>query len=293
MINSQVSIEAKEVSVVYNNSFTAIENVDFSLSAGNICALVGINGGGKSTLFKSIMGQVKLSTGGILLSGMPVHQALKSNLVAYVPQSEDIDWDFPILVKDVVMQGRYGYMGILKRPSQQDKNMVQQAMEKMAIAHLSERQIGELSGGQKKRVFLARALSQQSKIILLDEPFTGVDFTTEASIMDLLQSLRDQGHLILVSTHNLGRVPDYCDEVILINKTVIASGSIASTYTQKNLESTFGGELTQVGISGKTLHKDDDDRTVVILSDHDKPAVFYGKEKQHAQLIKEPQDQQG
>ncbi len=224
---------------------------------------------------------------------MPVHQALKSNLVAYVPQSEDIDWDFPILVKDVVMQGRYGYMGILKRPSQQDKNMVQQAMEKMAIAHLSERQIGELSGGQKKRVFLARALSQQSKIILLDEPFTGVDFTTEASIMDLLQSLRDQGHLILVSTHNLGRVPDYCDEVILINKTVIASGSIASTYTQKDLESTFGGELTQVGISGKTLHKDDDDRTVVILSDHDKPAVFYGKEKQHAQLIKEPQDQQG
>lgn len=291
-MGTEVTIKSENVSVIYNNGFTAINNVDFTLSAGTICALVGINGGGKSTLFKSIMGLVKLNSGQIFLSGMPVKQALKNNLVAYVPQSEDIDWDFPILVKDVVMQGRYGYMGMFKRASQQDKDIVARAMEKMGILPLAERQIGELSGGQKKRVFLARALSQQSKIILLDEPFTGVDFNTENTIMNLLQELRNQGHLILVSTHNLGSVPDYCDDVILINRSIIASGPIETTFTQKNLEATFGGLLKQIGISGKTLHKDNDDRNVVILSDHEKPAVFYGKEQHESTLLKESLEQE-
>jgi len=287
MSSEQAVIESRQVSVVYNNGFTAIENVNFSLSAGTVCALVGINGGGKSTLFKSIMGLVRLSHGEISILGKPVQVALKQNLVAYVPQSEDIDWDFPILVREVVMQGRYGFMGFLKRASLKDKQIVDKAMERMGIAHLAERQIGELSGGQKKRVFLARALAQQSQIILLDEPFTGVDFTTEDAIMALLQELREAGNLILVSTHNLGSVPDYCDDVILINRTIVASGTVEQAFTQHNLEATFGGVLKQVGISGDTLHTDDDDRTVVILSDHEKPAVFYGKEQQNSQLVKE------
>lgn len=281
------SIVSENVSVIYNNGFKAIHDIDFSLSAGTICALVGINGGGKSTLFKSIMGLVKLNSGRILLCGMPVQEALKNNLVAYVPQAEDIDWDFPILVKHVVMQGRYGYMGFFKRPSKKDHQIVEQAMVRMGITDLAERQIGELSGGQKKRVFLARALTQQSKIILLDEPFTGVDFTTEDAIMDLLQELREQGHLILVSTHNLGSVPDYCNDVILINRTVVDAGSIESTFTQQNLSKTFGGVLKHVDIPGDAIHDDDDDRSMIILSDHDKPAVFYGKENQDKILVTE------
>ncbi|WP_432453009.1 MULTISPECIES: metal ABC transporter ATP-binding protein [unclassified Agarivorans] len=286
-MSKAVSIQAQEVSVIYNNGFTAIQDVSFDLSGGTICALVGVNGGGKSTLFKSIMGLVKLTSGKILLSGMSTQQALKSNLVSYVPQSEDIDWDFPILVKDVVMQGRYGYMGWLKRPTKKDHAIVDQAMQRMGIAELATRQIGELSGGQKKRVFLARALSQQSRIMLLDEPFTGVDFNTENAIMDLLKSLKKQGYLILVSTHNLGNVADYCNDVILINRSVVATGTVETTFTQQNLAATFGGVLKQMGISGSDLHKDDDQRTVTIISDHEKPAVFYGSKTEHSQLLTE------
>ncbi|WP_375748911.1 metal ABC transporter ATP-binding protein [Vibrio sp. HN007] len=280
-------IEASGLSVVYKNGFTAIHDVSFELNAGTICALVGINGGGKSTLFKSIMGLVKLTEGDIKLSGVSTKQALKSNMVAYVPQSEDIDWDFPILTKDVVMQGRYGYMGFFRKPSDKDHAAVHSAMEKMGILALADRQIGELSGGQKKRVFLARALAQKSKIILLDEPFTGVDFTTENAIMSLLRELQLDGHLILVSTHNLGSVPDYCDQVLFINRTIVAAGPIETTFTQENLMATFGGVLKQVGIKGQTLHKDNDDRSVVILSDHDKPAVFYGNPDNDAVIVRD------
>jgi len=162
----------------------------------------------------------------------------------------------------------------------------------MGIKSLKYRQIGELSGGQKKRVFLARALAQQSKIILLDEPFTGVDFTTEEAIIDLLRELRASGHLILVSTHNIGVVPDYCNEVIFINRKVIAAGDIKSTFTQRNLEETFGGVLKQVGILGQTLHDDDDDRAVTIFSDHEKPVVFYGSHDTNSEVVSSQQSAQ-
>ncbi|MDP2572562.1 ATP-binding cassette domain-containing protein [Vibrio penaeicida] len=289
MSSVSASLEVSNVGVTYNNGFTAINHVNFSLSGGTICALVGINGGGKSTLFKSIMGLVKLSSGDICVSGMTIRKALKSNLVAYVPQSEDIDWDFPILVKDVVMQGRFGFMNFLRRPSKTDKAKVASAMDRMGISQLAERQIGELSGGQKKRVFLARALAQESKTILLDEPFTGVDFTTESAIMQLFRELRAEGHLILVSTHNLGSIPDYCNEVVFINRTVIAAGSLDVTFTQQNLEATFGGVLKHVGIPGEELHNDADRRAVTIISDHEKPAVFYGTNRNDSTLISEAQ----
>ncbi|MEL0628988.1 ATP-binding cassette domain-containing protein [Psychromonas aquatilis] len=287
------SIDVSSVGVTYNNGVQAITNVNFSLAAGTICGLVGINGGGKSTLFKCLMGLIKLSEGEISISGFPVNQALKKNQIAYVPQSEDIDWNFPILVKDVVLQGRYSHMGFLRKASKLDNQVIEQAMTKMGIIDLKNRQIGELSGGQKKRVFLARAIAQQSKIILLDEPFTGVDFTTEEVIINLLRELRDSGHLILVSTHNLGVVPDYCNEVIFINRTVIAAGETKQTFTQYNLEKTFGGVLKQVGILGQTLHDDDDDRAVTIISDHEKPAVFYGaRESTDSIIISQSSSQQ-
>lgn len=281
---SEVSIITDDISVTYNNGHTAIYDLSINLQGHTTCGLVGINGSGKSTLFKSIMGLITPQTGSIRLGGMSVKSALKKSLVAYVPQSEDIDWNFPILVRDVVMQGRFGFMGLLRRPSATDHAAVDVAMQRLGVSNLAKRQIGELSGGQKKRVFLARALAQQSKIILLDEPYTGVDVKTENAIMELLCELRDEGYLMLVSTHNLGTVPDYCNEVVLLNRTVIAAGSTDTTYTQENLEKTFGGVLKHIHLGGKDLHDDEDERRVTIITDDERPAVFYGKTKEESPL---------
>lgn len=249
MNSANVSLHAENVRVTYPNGHTALSDVSFMLAGGSVCALVGMNGSGKSTLFNSIMGIIRPQTGQILLNGLVAAQAVKRNGVAYVPQSDNIDWHFPIGVSDVVMQGRYGHMGMLRRANHQDKQIVLSAMQRLGIEALAQRQIGELSGGQKKRVFLARALAQESRLILLDEPFTGVDMQTEQAIMALLQELRTAGYLILVSTHNLGSVPEYCNEVIMLNKTVIAQGDINNAYTRNNLERTFGGSLHHLSFS--------------------------------------------
>lgn len=275
------AIAVKDVTVRYNNGHTALYDVNFDLTGGTTCALVGVNGSGKSTLFKSIMGLVTPQSGQIQLCGLPISQALKQNLVSYVPQSEDVDWQFPVSVYDVVMMGRYGYMNFLRIPKAIDKQKVKEAMARVDIEHLIDRQISELSGGQKKRVFLARALAQQSRIILLDEPFTGVDVKTEKAIMDLLDELRHEGHLILISTHNLGTVPEFCDQVVMINRTVLAVGKTETTFTQPNLERVFGGVLRQIRLGGKDLHEDEDTRSVTILADDEVPAVFYGDHDNH------------
>lgn len=273
-------LEVDNITVRYNNGHTALYDVSFSLGGGTTCALVGVNGSGKSTLFKSLMGLVKPIKGTISLMGMPVKQALKSNSVAYVPQAEEVDWNFPVSVEDVVMMGRYGYMSWLRRPSKIDFEQIEQAMQRVDVLHLKDRQIGELSGGQKKRVFLARALAQQSKIILLDEPFTGVDVKTENAIVELLSQLREEGHLILVSTHNLGSVPHFCDQVVMINRTVIAAGKTETTFTQNNLKNVFGGVLRYLTLDGQTLHDDEDNRSLTLLTDDEHPLVFYGEKGQ-------------
>ncbi|WP_411705255.1 manganese/iron ABC transporter ATP-binding protein [Edaphovirga cremea] len=268
-----------DVSVTYRNGHRAMNNASFELHGGSICALVGANGSGKSTLFKSIMGLVKPTSGSVTLNGSSVSQALKQNLIAYVPQTEDVDWNFPVLVEDVVMMGCYGKMNFLRIPSREHKEQVSKALDRVSLTPLRSRQIGELSGGQKKRVFLARALAQQGRVLLLDEPFTGVDLKTENAIIDLLRALRDEGHLILVSTHNLGSVPEFCDRVILINRTVLAAGPIAETFTQENLEHAFGGVLRHIDLSGAALHDDNDPRAVTVITDDERPAVFYGHGK--------------
>lgn len=273
------NIIAKDVTVRYSNGHTAIFDVNFSLVGGSVCALLGVNGSGKSTLFKSLMGLVRPQRGEILLCDLPISVALKKNLISYVPQSEDVDWSFPVSVRDVVMQGRYGYMNFLRRPKSSDIAAVNEAMERVGISHLHARQIGELSGGQKKRVFLARALAQKSLVILLDEPFTGVDVKTENAIMDLLLELRRAGHLILVSTHNLGSVPDFCDFVVMINRTVLCTGPIETTFNHHNLELAFGGVLRHIRIEGPALHNDADSRAITILTDDERAAVFYGQSK--------------
>lgn len=265
----------RDLSVTYRTGLTALDNAAFELPEGSITALVGVNGSGKSTLFKAIMGFVPLRAGTVEILGMPREAALKRNLVAYVPQAEEVDWTFPVLVGDVVMMGRYGHMGWLRRPSPRDREMARAALDRVGMAALAHRQIGELSGGQKKRVFLARALAQESRVILLDEPFTGVDVTTEEAIIELLKALRDEGRVMLISTHNLGSVPDFCDRAVLIDRRILAAGPTASVFTQANLERAFGGKLRHFVLGGRDLHDDADARQVTVLTDDERPFVIY------------------
>jgi manganese/iron transport system ATP-binding protein len=268
-------IVARDVTVTYRNGHTALRHASFAIPTGTITALVGVNGAGKSTLFKAIMGFVPPSQGAITVLDMPVKEALRRNVVAYVPQSEEVDWTFPVLVGDVVMMGRYGHMGFLRRPKPADHAAVATALARVGMADFSQRQIGELSGGQRKRVFLARALAQEAQVILLDEPFTGVDVQTEEAIIALLRDLRDGGAVILVSTHNLGSVSAFCDRTILVNQTVLAHGLTKDTFTRANLERAFGGVLRHFVLGGSDLHDDADPRQIRVITDDERPFVIY------------------
>ncbi len=266
-----------DATVTYRNGTTALVHASFDIPRGSITALVGINGSGKSTLFKAIMGFVPLASGEVEIMGLPEREALKRNLVAYVPQAEDVDWNFPVLVEDVVMMGRYGHMNWLRRPKQHDHDMVAQALARVGMSDYRKRQIGELSGGQRKRVFLARALAQEGQVILLDEPFTGVDVTTEEQIIALLRELRDEGRVMLISTHNLGSVPEFCDRAVLIKRSILAHGPTAEVFTQANLEQAFGGVLRHYVLGGTDLHDDADSRQVTVITDDERPFVIYGE----------------
>lgn len=257
--------------VTYRNGHTALRDASFEIPTGTISALVGVNGSGKSTLFKAIMGFVRLAKGDIRVLGMPVKEALRRNLVAYVPQAEEVDWNFPVLVEDVVMMGRYGHMGMMRIPKAADREAVSAALARVNMSAFRKRQIGELSGGQKKRVFLARALAQDGRVILLDEPFTGVDVKTEDQIIALLRELRDEGRVMLVSTHNLGSVPEFCDRTILIKGTVLAYGPTVQTFTQDNLERTFGGVLRHFVLSEAQSGKQ---MPVEVFSDDERPLIL-------------------
>lgn len=278
-MNQPSGIIARDVTVTYRNGHTALQSASFEIPTGTITALVGVNGAGKSTLFKAIMGFVPAAKGEISVLGMPVKEALRQNIVAYVPQSEEVDWSFPVLVEDVVMMGRYGHMGFFRRPKAVDHAAVTSALERVNMSEFRDRQIGELSGGQRKRVFLARALAQEGKVILLDEPFTGVDVQTEDAIIGLLREMRDEGRVMLVSTHNLGSVPEFCDRTVLVKETVLAFGPTETTFTHDNLELAFGGVLRHFVLSGSDLHDDDDSRSIRVITDDERPFVVYGDEK--------------
>lgn len=269
------SLEVRNLDVAYANGVLAMQDASFSLTGGTICALAGPNGAGKSTIFKAIMGVLRPRRGSIMINGLSVREALRRKLLAYVPQSEDVDWNFPVLVEDVVMMGRYGHMGLLRIAAATDRRAVTSALERVDLVGLRRRQIGELSGGQKRRMFLARALAQESPVILLDEPFTGVDVKTEEAIIALLAALRDEGRVMLVSTHNLGSIPDFCDRVILVNKRVVAAGPTAEVFNEQNLRAAFGGVLRHFRLEGADLHEDSDPRGITVLTDDERPAVFY------------------
>ena len=274
-VPAEPGIVARGVTVSYRNGVTALTDATFDVPAGSITALVGVNGAGKSTLFKALMGLLPLDAGSIAILGRPVRAALRANLVAYVPQAEDVDWTFPVLVGDVVMMGRYGHMNALRIPRPADRHAVGAALARVGMADFADRQIGALSGGQRKRVFLARALAQDARVILLDEPFTGVDVQSEEAIIALMRALRAEGRVMLVSTHNLGSVPEFCDRVVLVRGTVLCHGPTATTFTQENLARAFGGVLRHFVLRGADLHDDDDARSVTILSDDERPMVIY------------------
>lgn len=292
----QASLAIDGVTVAYPNGQVGLRDASFALTAGSICALVGVNGSGKSTLFKAIMGLLQPVAGTVSIAGLPVRDALKRNLVAYVPQAEEVDWTFPVSVWDVVLMGRYGYMNFMRLARAEDRRIAEQSLARVGMLEYRDRQIGELSGGQRKRVFLARALAQQGKVILLDEPFTGVDVTTENAIVALLRELRREGAIMLVSTHNLGSVPEFCDQVVLINRTVLAAGPTVEVFTEQNLLRAFGGVLRHFRFDESTVQKHDG-HALTLLTDDERPLVFgkgghveYSQRREHEELMRKREE---
>lgn len=233
------ALDIRNLSVRYG-AVTALADVSLSLALGRVTALIGMNGSGKSTLFNAIMGRVKQASGEVSVFGTTSLVARKDGRVAYLPQSEAIDWDFPISVREVVMTGRYGMLGPTRRPRAVDREAVTEALRRVGLQHLARRQIGELSGGQRKRVFLARSIAQEARLLLLDEPFAGVDKASEASIIALLHSLRDDGCGILISTHDLAGVPELSDEVVLLRNRVLFHGPVAEALDPDMIVRAFG-----------------------------------------------------
>ena len=233
-------IEAEQLCVDYNGT-VALYDASLKLPEGCICGLVGMNGAGKSTLFKALTGFVRPSRGRIRINGQSIGMAQRHQMVAYVPQSESIDSQFPVSVWDVVMMGRYGSMNLLRVPRNTDRVAVRDALERVDLLAQRSRPLGTLSGGQRKRAFLARAIAQRASVLLLDEPFNGVDVRTEKVMAQLFLQFRKEGRTILISTHDLSHVRDFCDLVVLINKTVLAYGETSEVFTPENLALTFGG----------------------------------------------------
>ncbi|MEL6863567.1 MAG: metal ABC transporter ATP-binding protein [Bacteroidota bacterium] len=237
----QAIIEIKGLSVSYERK-RVLTNIYLDIEPGKVYGVIGPNGAGKSTLFKAILGLIELNAGSILINGTSIIAQRKK--VVYVPQKNDVDWNFPATVYDIVQMGRYPHKSIFQRLNAEDRRIVEAALEEVGISHLAKRQIGELSGGQQQRVFLARALCQQADIFLLDEPFVGVDITTEEQIIRILKKLARQGKTTLVVHHDLSTVQEYFDKVILLNQRLIAYGDTESTFNDENISLAYGGQMT-------------------------------------------------
>ncbi|GAB4327142.1 MAG: metal ABC transporter ATP-binding protein [Candidatus Zixiibacteriota bacterium] len=244
--SSNHAIDIADLTVAYREK-PVLWDIDLQIPRGSLTAVVGPNGAGKTTLIKSILGLVKPVAGRILINGRPWIR--RHGDVSYVPQRGTVDWDFPTNVADVVMMGRYGALGWLRRPGPRERAMAEEAMSRVDIADLADRQISELSGGQQQRVFLARALVQDTNIHLMDEPFQGVDAKTEQAIVELLKSLRAEGRTVVVVHHDLQTVMEYFDSVALLNVRLIAAGPVAEAFTENNLRLTYGGRVPFKGSS--------------------------------------------
>jgi len=234
------ALEVRDLTVAYREK-PVLWDIDLTVPTGVLMAIVGPNGAGKTTLLKSILSLLKPAAGQVSIFGHPYEQ--QRQLVGYVPQRGSVDWDFPTSVLDVVMMGRYGSLGWIKRPGKADQEMALDALKKVAMEDFASRQISQLSGGQQQRVFLARALVQQADLYFMDEPFQGVDAKTERAIIDLLKNLRLAGKTVVVVHHDLQTVPEYFDWVTLLNVRCIASGEVKKVFTETNLRLAYGGRV--------------------------------------------------
>ncbi|MBR9923190.1 MAG: metal ABC transporter ATP-binding protein [Bacteroidetes bacterium] len=234
------NIIVKGLSVSYDRK-RVLTNIFLDLPPGQLYGVIGPNGAGKSTLFKAMLGLIDVNAGSTSFQGKKIEDCRKE--VVYVPQRDNVDWTFPATVRDIVAMGRYPHKGLLQRMNQEDEAETARAMKLVGISHLQERQIGALSGGQQQRVFLARALAQGADTFFLDEPFVGVDITTEERIIQILKTLRSEGKTILVVHHDLNSVEEYFDQVILLNQRLIAYGPTPEVFTEENISTAYSSQL--------------------------------------------------
>jgi manganese/zinc/iron transport system ATP- binding protein len=234
-------LEIHDLTVAYHKK-PVLWGIDLAVPAGKLVGIVGPNGAGKSTLIKAAMGLLPLNSGWVKIFGQPMRKAL--NRVGYMPQRESVDWDFPVSVMDVVLMGRYGHLGLIKRPRKADREIARECLDKVKMLPFANRQISNLSGGQQQRVFLARALAQQSDLYFMDEPFAGVDAATEGAIVTLLQELKNKGKTLMVVHHDLPTAREYFDMLLLLNMRVVAFGPTEQVFTPELLQKTYGGKLT-------------------------------------------------
>lgn len=254
--SSVPALEIHDLTVAYHKK-PVLWGIDLAVPEGKLVGIVGPNGAGKSTLIKACMGLLPLASGWVKFFGETLNRV--PTRVGYVPQRESVDWDFPVNVTDVVLMGRYGRLGLLRRPSKADRDIARASLEKVQMLPFADRQISNLSGGQQQRVFLARALAQEADLYFMDEPFAGVDATTESAIIVVLRELRDRGKTIMVVHHDLPTARQYFDQLILLNLRLVAYGDTADVFTSDKLQQTYGGRLSilsevaeALGASNKT-----------------------------------------
>lgn len=251
-MNDVAALEIHDLTVAYHAN-PVLWDVDLKIPKGSLTAVVGPNGAGKSTLLKASLGLLPIGSGYVRIFGKPLNEVRGD--VGYVPQRESVDWDFPVNAIDVVLMGRYGKCGWIRRPGKKDREIAEKAIAKLGMETYASRQIGELSGGQQQRIFLARALAQEASLYLMDEPLAGVDAATEHIIIETLKELKNLGKTVVVVHHDLQTVPEYFDSVVLLNVRLIAAGLVKDVFTKENLTLTYGGRLTILEELRETVHK--------------------------------------
>ena len=250
MNRDEYPIQIHDMTIAYQKK-PVLWDVELDVPEGKLVGIIGPNGAGKSTMIKAIMELVPKASGWVKIYGKPYGDMRK--MIGYVPQRESVDWDFPISALDVVLMGRYGQVGWVRRPNKEDRRLSMEALDKVGMSEFSGRQISQLSGGQQQRVFLARALVQDARIYMMDEPFAGVDAATERAIIEILVILREEGKTILVVHHDLQTVTEYFDWVIMLNMRVVASGPTSEVFTEEKLQKTYGGRLTVLSQAAQAM----------------------------------------
>lgn len=250
--SSAICVDVHDLTVAYHRK-PVLWDVDVQISERRLVAVIGPNGAGKSTLIKAILGLVPLASGRVEIFGRSLREVRKQ--VGYVPQREQVDWDFPVDALGVVLMGRYGRLGWIRRPGASDRAAAMDALASVGMADFATRQISHLSGGQQQRVFLARTLAQDARLYFMDEPFAGVDAATERAIVEVLQRLRDEGRTVVAVHHDLQTVPDYFDHVIMLNMRLVAAGPVDATFTRENLQKTYGGRLTLMDEAAEAVRR--------------------------------------